>query len=304
MFREVPTERDELLDVVSGDGDWIVAVLRGYFDAGKRESGVFTVAGYLFDAAQARKFRREWNEVFGKFKGGLHTTDFFALGGEYKKAGLSRDDRDEMVKQAIAIIRNRMICGVAVSCWVQDVENHSPKWIKGFKSPYSICSHLAMSSMAIWAVKNKCEKSGIAYTFEAGDRYANEANYMMSNAATHPEVQYGYQYRSHHFLPKGELEAVPIQAADFLAWEWSKYFDETFHLEKRPMRKSLGYLLDGQAHRYMLRPMYGEKFIKFLGNIRDLGVEQLQELKEAGETEHNNFNIDEVLSSVKPNQSE
>lgn len=272
--------------------------MRAYFDASKRQSGVFTVAGYLFDSAQARKFRREWREVFGDYKCGLHMTDLAGLGGEYKKSGLNRPKADEMVREAVSIIRKRMMCGVAVSCWVQDVENHSPQWIKGFKSPYSICCHLAMSAMAMWTVKND-SRSGIAYAFEAGDRYASEANYMMSNAAIHPEVQRGYQYKSHSFLLKTDQQAVPIQAADFLAWEWSKFFDETFHQRKRQMRLSLAHLIYQHQDRYMLRPMYGERFIKFLNDIRNIGIEQLQEMKAAGE-HGENFDVNEALNALQP----
>jgi hypothetical protein len=57
MFREIEqdTTFDDLIEAIAPDGGPI-AVLRAYFDASQRECGVFTVAGYLFDSAQARKF--------------------------------------------------------------------------------------------------------------------------------------------------------------------------------------------------------------------------------------------------------
>jgi hypothetical protein len=267
---------DDLLDVILPDGG-MVAMLRAYFDASHRPSGVFTVAGYLFDSAQARKFRREMAPVF-QIYGGLHTADLVALKGAYKN--ISRQQSDTLIQSVVPLIRSRMICGVAVSCWVQDVENHSPRWIRGFGHPYAVCCHLAMTTMGIWARENDY-RSGIAYVFEAGDAYASEADDIMQGAAKHPIAQESYQYKSHAFLNKTDTGASPIQAADFLAWEWGKFFEETLAERKREMRLSLAYLINGQLDKYKFQPMHGERFLKYLDDIRDLGLEELQERKDA-----------------------
>ena len=81
-------------------------MLRAYFDASAREDGAYVVAGYLFDSAQARKFRREWNPVFDKY-GGLHMTDLVALQGGFK--GISRDESNRLIGTAISIIRPRIV---------------------------------------------------------------------------------------------------------------------------------------------------------------------------------------------------
>lgn len=106
---------------------------------------------------------------------------------------------------------------------------------------------------------------------------------MMSIAEKHPLVKRSYQYRSHGFLGKSVDGATPLQAADLLAWEWGKFFDETLAERKRPMRLSLAHLLDGQLGRYRLQPMYGPRFVRFLDEIRDLGLEELQERQDAME---------------------
>jgi hypothetical protein len=97
------------------------------------------------------------------------------------------------------LIRSRIIAGVAVSCWVQDIQNHSPRWIRGFGHPYAVGCHLAMSAMGRWARENNY-RSGIAYVFEAGDKYADEAFFLMQNADKIPIIQHQYQHRSYGFL--------------------------------------------------------------------------------------------------------
>jgi hypothetical protein len=278
VFREDRHDAfDDLVDILAADG--VVAVLRAYFDASQRTSGVFTIAGYLFDSYQARKFRRDWNQVFGPY-GGLHMTDLAALQGRYR-GRVTRAQSHDMCHSAVEIIRQRMTCGVVVSCWVQDIQTHSPRWIRGYGYPYAVCCHLAMAAMGIWA-RDHDYRTGIAYVFENGDEHAAEATTLMRNAG-HPLIQSQYQYRSHGFVRKDDPIAAPIQAADFLAWEWGKFFDETATVHKRPMRRSLAYLLKGQMDRYMLRPMYGDRFARYLSQIHDLGLEELQERAEGPE---------------------
>jgi hypothetical protein len=165
----------------------MVAVLRAYFDASSRDSGAFVVAGYLFDPKQARKFRREWNPVFQPY-GGMHMADLVALQSGFK--GITREQSGALIREAVPIIRQHIVCGTAVSCWTQDVHNYSPRWIRGFGHPYAICCHLAMTAMGIWA-SDHGYRDGIAYFFESGDNYAQEAHEMMSVAETHPVVRGG-----------------------------------------------------------------------------------------------------------------
>jgi hypothetical protein len=47
------------------------------------------------------------------------------------------------------------------------------------------------------------------------------------------------------------------------------------------MRLSLVHLLNGQLDRYSFQPMYGERFMKFLTDINNLGLEELQERRDA-----------------------
>jgi hypothetical protein len=59
----------DLLDLLLPEGDGCVAVLTAYIDASERkDSGLFSVAGYLFESGRVRRFRQERKKTFGSLK--------------------------------------------------------------------------------------------------------------------------------------------------------------------------------------------------------------------------------------------
>lgn len=78
----------------------------------------------------------------------------------------------------------------------------------------------------------------VAYFFEAGHDYEGEARRFLANAAQNGgALKDYYRHRSDTFAPK--TNALPLQAADMLAWEWAKCQDETIEQRIRPVRRSL-----------------------------------------------------------------
>jgi hypothetical protein len=211
---------------VKGD----VVVLQAYFDESERPDGVFCVAGYAFTAPQARKFCTEWQDMFGNF-GGLHMKDLVHGRGAFER--LTRNQQNIMLQGAIDVINRTVTAGVAVSCRVQEFNALSPKFIKGFKAPYSVCCHWVMNGLKLALEKLKIDDP-IAYIFEAGHPHEAEAIYFIGRFAIVPEIRALYRYHSHSFIPKND--AIPLQAADLLAWEWAKYQDETRDKKKRDIR--------------------------------------------------------------------
>lgn len=261
------------------DGEGFAAVLSAYFDESARDSGVYSVAGYLFDRRGSTALGTELRNLYAPY-GHLHTTDLNNIEGSYKGIGVAK--RDELIKATVELINRHIVAGAAVSCWTQDVKNFGPNFVQGFSNAYSILCHLAASALGIWLRGRYPNGSGgVDYVFEAGNDHAGEANALLNNAKRAPFLVESYQYRSHLFVPK---EAAPqLWAADFIAWEWAKYWDETVASRKRPMRRSLEALLRPRLGDYKVAHLGGERFIRFLRQIRDLGVQQLQEEDAAAE---------------------
>jgi len=254
-------------------------VLRAYLDASSRDdSGLFAVAGYLFESGRVRRFRQDWRETFGYEK--FSWADLIARTKPFKHLRGRENDAEHtrLVAAGVSLVRQHAIAGSIVSCWKQDVENFGPTWIRGFGHAYSIACHMAMAGMGAWAKQNDY-RGGIAYILEAGDDFSDEANHLLSYAAKAPVVADFYQWRSHSFVPKDV--ASPFHAPDLLAWEWGKFMAETAIDKKRPMRLSLMNLLSNRRDSYWFQHLHGEALVRFFNRIHDLGVEQIQRDREA-----------------------
>jgi tRNA nucleotidyltransferase/poly(A) polymerase len=115
-----------------------------------------------------------------------------------------------------------------------------PKKVPGFGHAYPFMCHMAMQSLGQKIARERPGEE-IAYIFESGDEHQAEAHTFMSNVLHSPEMKEAYLYKSHAFVPK--QDAPPLQAADFLAWEYARYWERTAFKKTIPMRKSLVALL-------------------------------------------------------------
>ncbi|MDQ3417690.1 MAG: hypothetical protein M3541_02750 [Acidobacteriota bacterium] len=269
----------DIIDLHFPDGDGYIAVLRAYVDASHREeSGLFSVSAYLFESRRVRRFRQVWRDTFG-YKT-FSWADLIARTGQFKhlRGRENNTEHTRLVAAGVSLVREYSIAGVILSCWQQDVENFSPRWIRGFGHAYSIGCHVSMAAMGRWAKRNNY-RGGIAYVLEAGDDYSGEANDLLSYAAKIPEAADQYQWTSHSFVPKDV--ASPFHAPDLLAWEWGKFMTESVLEKKRPMRMSLAKLLVDRLDRYSLHHLSGDPLMRYFNQLSSLGAEQIQEERDA-----------------------
>lgn len=259
------------------EGDGLMAAHEAYFDESERKGGVFCVAGYAFLPRQARRFVKEWRAVFDPY-GGFHMVDLVSKHEGFE--GITNSERDALLKEAVHIVNSRMQFGVAVSCYMDEVRLHSPKWIRGFSHAYPLCCQLSMVALGT-SLDTAGIPDGVTYVFESGHAYEAEATDVIKSIVSDPDLKRRCHHEGTAFLPKPR--AVPLQAADLLAWEWAKCKDETLDQELRPIRKSLLALSQRDPHRYRVHHITGPKLIKYLGVVRNLGLEQL---REQGESRH------------------
>lgn len=265
----------DLVDAILPGNGGKVAVLHAYFDASERPGGVYCVAGFAFAKEQAKKFNRDWKRLFVDF-GGCHMKELAHGAGRFK--GLDSKQRGGLQVEAVKIIRKRFTYGVIVSCDKTEIESMLPKWINGLQGAYPVCCHIAMIALG-----HQIEKSGheneVAYFFESGDQWSGAAHDFMGRADKSPELKKAYRHRSHAFVNKDG--ALALQAADMLAWEWTKFRDETLIQRKRAMRKSLIAMIGGEGGKLHKnvdgRHITGAPLRRFCRLVANLGLEQLRE---------------------------
>jgi hypothetical protein len=265
---------DNVLRYIEGDG--VMAVFETFFDESERKGGIFCVAGYAFLPRQARKFIKEWKPLFEPY-GGFHMKDLVHERNGF--ANISDTRRDHLLKEAVRIVNQTMQLGVAVSCPLDEIMLHSQE-VRAFKHAYPICCYLSMVNLVSLMVDLNLDRD-VYYTFEAGHPYESDARNFIDAIVRNHQLKLDFRHAGDAFLPK--RGAVPLQAADLLAWEWAKCQDETLEQHLRPLRKSLRALFMRDPKRYRIAHIKGEKLIKWLnampGLLREDGV-----INSAGQT--------------------
>jgi hypothetical protein len=146
------------------------------------------------------------------------------------------------------------------------------------QDPYPVCCHVAMSYLGR-LVNLSDSRDGIAYFFESGHKFASAAHRFMALTDGSPPLKALYAHRSHAFVPKAQ--AVQLQSADILAWEWARFVDISVIQDKRRMRPSLKALVapDGvfDSRRYAGTHLTGAPLENFMRQAAQLGILQVQE---------------------------
>lgn len=231
------------------DDKGLLVVLETYFDESVRDSGTFAVAGYGLFPEQAINFSRDWREMLGPIKA-FHMADLVALRGEFK--GFTGRDRDALLRRAVELVNRDIAVAFAVSCNRTEFASIAVS-LRGLREPYSYLCMLCMQTVGNWMRATDID-GDVAYVFESGQEFQEEACDLMNLATKFKEIGELYRYRSHTFAAK--CDAAPLQAADLLAWEWTKHHDETVAQPIRPTRASLLALYDQQ--KYRVRHLAGE----------------------------------------------
>jgi hypothetical protein len=161
-------------------------------------------------------------------------------------------DREEMREVSIALhdlIKAHSSGGYAVTFDLSTAHLLPSAKVHGLWriSPYTLCSYWCLMNVRHWAGRTKYSGT-IDYHFERGHPSQTEADRVMNDIFEVPELRTFYRYASHQFSQK--TDAVPLQAADVLAWHWRKNTVERSKGNPK-LRKDLASLLE-QHEKYFV----------------------------------------------------
>jgi len=202
-------------------------MLRAYFDASQRNSGVFSVAGVAFGVDRAKKADSAWRAAFDGRR--LHMADLHARKGEFD--GISLEDADRYCRSAVAIINRFASFVVAVSCDIEEVNRLRPSGppfdahdiMNSHRSAYNSCLHWIMTLLG--GTIGRDDQQRVQYWFELGDEFQGASRRFLAdiNEPHMEKLRRSYCYNSDAFVSKAD--APLFDAADFVAWEWGKHVD-------------------------------------------------------------------------------
>jgi len=253
---------ETLLDFCDGGS---IAVLQAYFDESERRDGLLCVAGYSFTSTHARKFSKDFHALFQPY-GGLHMKELVSKKKAYK--GISDTKRDGLIKEAVRLVTEHFSYGAAVAVNIHEFNRYAPSQVRGFGHAYPFLCHAVMMAM-VTVAKTHNDQNKIHYIFEDGHPRENEARFLVALMTSTPELKEFYRYHGYSFLPKSD--AIPLQAADLLAWEVGKFKTETLDTDARPPRLSLMRMIaERGSDRYHLHFLEGAKLQKGMNDYQKL----------------------------------
>lgn len=206
-----------LLHIVLPNGGYVLGMIEAYFDeSGTHASSPFLcVAGYLFEAADCRKFNVEWRSMLEDFElPYFHRAPCESGDPPFDK--LNHVLRRAIRNRAAKIIMAHATCGIGVSVEPASYEKIMPKHAL-VGDAYTFCATGCFHAVRTWGDRHEYQGK-IAYFFESGAPSQGAANKIMALRVAGPEGRKAYKYRSHSFLLKEQ--STPLQAADILAWHW------------------------------------------------------------------------------------
>ncbi len=240
-----------------------------YLDESERE-GILGVAGYVFTSQQAKKLSALWRPMLRKARPHpvevLHMTDLMNCKEEFY--GYEEADQHNLICRAVEIINVTLLAGAAVSCNIAEFKAMAPRGLPFHKNPYPFLCSMVIASIAGWLAKSGLQ-GDVAYFFEAGNPYEAQANQLMARVQRDAEVRRQSRYKSHSFLDK--RDAVPLQAADVLVWEWTKFYAQTYTTRRRRMRKSLRALLERDVTKYRASHLQGDTLAAYFKYCQKFG---------------------------------
>jgi Protein of unknown function (DUF3800) len=208
-----------------------VSFVEAYFDesGSHDDSPVLCVAGHIIRQDARIKLDAEWQKVLQQFKLPFFRMSACANGSKPFDV-LTIDQRIDAEKQLIAITKQYISYGIAITVIPKLYREITPDDPEITGTPYSFLAHACLAAVSWWATERKCTGQ-IAYHFESGHRSRSEADRIMQRLFRQPKLREKHRYISHAFAEKKATPA--LQAADLIAWHW--YTDEKRRITGSPV---------------------------------------------------------------------
>lgn len=207
-----------------------------YGDESYGKEDAYAVAGYIASVPQWKKFIEAW-KPFAQEEGFtvLHKRllEHNVKGSEFEWATLTKDQKYErktrINQRACEIILGHCMAGVGQAVqkseWQRSITNHGAKWPALLGRSFYAAGVFGCLTLAVDMMERKRRTGMIRYVFEDGADGRNEAEEMLKALKADPVTRNRFRIAGYSFESKTDPQFIPLQAADFLAYESYRQLD-------------------------------------------------------------------------------
>lgn len=192
-----------------------IAMLTLYCDAsGKEQDKLISVAGFISTVDEWLLFEKEWATVLDEFKiKYFHMREFAHSVGQFDGWKNDENKRRLLLTRLITVIIARTKYWVASCIRLEDFKKVDADYeLHETFYPYPLCSRLCIDMAIRWCEAHHLEDVPIEYVFEHGDEHAGQLLKVVQEKTGQLPI-----FRT-------RLQALPLQAADFAAYEVFKAY--------------------------------------------------------------------------------
>jgi len=205
-------------------------MLKAYLDFGEKihyAGVVMCVAAVLFKPTRYKQFVRPWNRMLKAWgASAFHATDFYNGAKEFKRDTPKRQALFEEDSRRIPKMVGQHVERILLVSFKPDEFNQaaSPQWKAKFGT--SVHSHAIQLCLIAngWWRHQKCPSESFAYFMESGDEDEGEVAKTVERMKHDTETGTGAVIRVSSFTLTDKGGARGLEAADFMAWHWNKYY--------------------------------------------------------------------------------
>ncbi len=221
-----------------------------------RDNRVATVAGYLGQVGEWRRFEREWRKVCGKYDVKIvHRADLETWHGEFTaERGWNPARRTSFLGELQPIIKSCTKVAVGSAVIKEDWEEVMPEWLtRFFGGTYGWCAHECIVAVRKWCERPSARSRTsrpVCWAFERGAEGQHQVEAMFAELSNISELKAAFRIGALSFPDK---DVVPLQAADLLAYEVFKQVENQIvdRGEKHDVRLSVRHLMRPQDLVYL-----------------------------------------------------
>jgi Protein of unknown function (DUF3800) len=214
----------------------VLNLFRAYLDESYGDR-VFSIGGFFGPDTAWEDFNTEWSSALARFElTEFHSNHWENLKGEFK--GWTSDKKIALIQELATIINSNEIAGVHSAVSLRDFRKIFP--LDKPDAPYFLCFQSCVAEAAYWSGQKRQQ---VSFWFDQQKQVEFRANRLFNHVKTADSWVDRCWLGSLTFA--GSKLCLPLQAADFLAYEGFKHLDNELLNSNRPMRKPMK-LLYGQ----------------------------------------------------------